>query len=529
LSIGNATVLETDSGATNALFMVSLSNPSTRVVTVRYAAVSGAATRGRDFAAASGLLRFTPGETVKTINVRVLPDRLDEDDENFFVNLSAPVNAVISEAQGIGRILDNDPLPTVSVNDVRRTEGNSGGAPVVFSVRHSAPSGRPVSVHIATAYGSAQDTVDIIGSNGTLVFAPGKTLLTVPVRILGDTVPETNEVFFLKLSNPIAATLGDAQGSCTIVNNDPVPRIYISDATVIEGDAGTTNALFNVWLSGPSGATVQVRYAATNASAGVADFSATNGLLTFVPGETNQVIAVPVHGDTLSESNEIFIVHLSFPTNAAIGDATGIGTIVDDDPLPALSISDVTVAQLGNATTNAVFHVHLSTPSGKTVTVRFATSNGTAVAGADYAARTGLLAFSPGTTNQDIPIVVSRATAGETNQHFFANLAVPVNATLSDAQAVGNILSDSPVARLAPAVTAQILQIRFAGGTAQLWFQSKPGLRYVVEHREDWAEAGGWKPLEGLDSLIGTGGALEVLDRRGAGASRGFYRVRLAP
>ena len=523
LSIGNVTVLETDTGATNAVFTVTLSNPSTHVVSVRYAAVSGAATRGRDFAAASGLLRFAPGETTKTITVRVLPDRLDEDDENFFVNLSAPVNAAISQGQGIGRILDNDPLPALSISDVARAEGNASSAPALFKVRLSAPSGRPVSVQFATAPGSAIAGVDFIATYGILVFAPGKTLLTIPVRIIGDTLPETNETFFLNLSNPIAATLANDQGICTIVNNDTAPRLYISDSTVTEGDAESTNALFNVQLRPASGTIVTVHFSTTNGSAGNLDYIATNGVLTFAPGETNHIISVPVLGDTLSESNETFSVRLSAPANAVLGDAIGLGTILDNDPLPALSIRDSQSVQSSTATTSATFRVELSEISGRTVTVRFATSNGTAVAAADYFPRSGILNFPPGTTTQDVTIVINRATANESTEFFLVNLRAPVNATLSDPQATGTILIQPPAMRTSP----RLLELRLVNGSTRLRFQTEAGLNYRVEYREDLSDAAGWKPLPGSKSMPGTGTVLELLDPQASASKRGFYRLRI--
>ena len=327
VSIGNATVGETDRGATNAVFSVSLSHPSPRAVTVRYAAVSGAATRGRDFAAASGLLRFAPGETNKAIVVRVLPDFLDEDDENFFVDLSAPVNAAIEAGRGIGRILDNDPQPAISISDASRVEGS---AAAVFRVRLSKPSGRPVSVNFATASGSAVEGSYFTRTNGTLLFAPGRTLLTIPVRVRGDATHESNETFFINLSAPVSATLGDAQGVGTILNNDPAPRLFLSDATVAEGNDGATNMVFNVRLAPASGRPVQVSFFTTNGLATFgADYVATNGTLLFQPGETNQFITVPVLGDTLNESSETFSVRLVAPVNATLGDGLGKGTILN--------------------------------------------------------------------------------------------------------------------------------------------------------------------------------------------------------
>lgn len=522
ISINDQTVVEADTTSTNAVFQVTMSNPSSRIVTVRYAAVTNTATRGRDFAAASGTLKFLPGESTKTVTVRVLPDRLNENTETFYVNLSMPVNALLADAQGVGTILDNDPLPALSIGNVNRTEGDSLSGAAVFKVRLTPASGRPVTVRFATAQGSALDGIDFIGTNGMLTFLPGKTLLNLPVRVFGERFRETNESFYMNLNNQTVSTMSNSQGICTIVNNDALPKLYISDASVDEGNNGTADAQFNVRLTPASGLPVQVSYYSTNGSAGSLDFTPANGVLLFAPGETNKVVSVPVLGDTLSESNEVFSIRLLAPTNATLGDALGIGTIRDDDPLPTLSIGDASAVQALTVTTSAVFTVTLSTVSGRTVTTRFATSNGTAVASADYVARTGTLKFPPGTTSLTITTVVQRAVVGEINENFYVNLNTPVNATLADGQGLGVILAQPP----APS-PLRIVEARFEKGALCLRFSTQAGRRYCVERGTEPAAKTGWKPVSGADDLTGTGSVIETFDREAPGADRGFYRVRM--
>jgi uncharacterized repeat protein (TIGR01451 family) len=519
----NVTVLEADATATNAVFQVTLSNPSSRIVTVRYATATNTALSGRDFAAVSGLLTFLPGQTMKTVTVRVLPDRLDENDETFFLNLNTPVNAILAVAQRVGTILDNDPFPTLSVGNVLRTEGDTSSSAAVFKVRLIPASGRPVTVQFGTASGSAIDGVDFTGTNGTLTFLPGKTLLSVPVRVFGERSRETNETFFLDLNNATFATISNSHGVCTIVNNDALPKLFISDASVIEGDSGTTNAVFNVRLAPASGIPAQVNFFTTNGSAGALDFTATNGVLVFAPGETNKTITVSVLGDTLSESNEVFSIRLVAPTNATLGDALGLGTILDDDPLPTLSISDASAVQALTFPTNAVFTVALSTVSGRTVTARYATSNGTAIASADYVARSGVLTFRPGMTSLMITTVVQRAVVGEIGESFFVNLSTPVNATLADGQGVGVILA-APPAALSP---LRIVEARFERGTLRLRFNSEAGVRYCVECCGEPGGNGGWKPVTGAGEVSGTGGLIEAFDKEAGAVQKQFYRVRV--
>ena len=100
--------------------------------------------------------------------------------------------------------------------------------------------------------------------------------------------------------------------------------------------------------------------------------------------------------DELGEDNETFTVNLSNESNAAISDPSGLGTITDDDAA-FLAVNDVTVTE---ADTNAVFTVTLSIESALTVTVQYSTANGSATAGSDYLAQSGVLTFSPGVTSR---------------------------------------------------------------------------------------------------------------------------------
>src|SRR5262249_53693092 len=124
IAIGDRTVAEGNTGTVAATFTVTLSAASTQPVTVAYATADGTATVGSDYQAASGTLTFAPGETSKTITVRVNGDRLAEPNETFVVNLSSPTNATIAEGQGVGTILDDE--PRISISDFTKAEGKKG-------------------------------------------------------------------------------------------------------------------------------------------------------------------------------------------------------------------------------------------------------------------------------------------------------------------------------------------------------------------------------------------------------------------
>jgi uncharacterized repeat protein (TIGR01451 family) len=131
--------------------------------------------------------------------------------------------------------------------------------------------------------------------------------------------------------------------------------------------------------------------------------------------------------------------------NVRVG-VSGATTIYDFDIAPSLSISDVTLAEGTGGTTNAVFSVTLSRSFAETVTVDFATADGTAIAGSDYTARTGTLTFNPTDTTLTISVPITTDTTFETDETYTVNLSnVSANATVADAQATGTITNDDAV------------------------------------------------------------------------------------
>jgi hypothetical protein len=220
VSIGDAAVTEGDSGTTAARFTVTLSRAATSPVTVLWSTADGTATTANaDYRAASGTVTFAAGQTTQTVSVLVNGDTRTENNETFYVRLRQPSGATLSDAEGLGTIR-NDDKPSITVGNVRVTEGNSGTTNAVFTVTLSVPTTRQVTVNFATANGTATAGSDYVARSGKLTFAPGETAKTVSVAVNGDTTVEADETFRLVLSSAVNATLGTAQATGTIVNDD---------------------------------------------------------------------------------------------------------------------------------------------------------------------------------------------------------------------------------------------------------------------------------------------------------------------
>ena len=229
--------------------------------------------------------------------------------------------------------------PSISVNDVQVAEGNVGTTQATFAVTLSGPASQTVSCSFATADGTATAVSDYVATSGVLTFAPGEVQKQVVVLVNGDTVDETQETFFLDISNVQNATVNTSRGT-GFINDDDGPSISINDVSGTEGNAGTKAATFTLTLSGPSVEAIAVRVTTTpgTATAG-SDYNSINTVVVFQPGIVTRTVDVDIIGDTILEPDETFSVNLSEPFGTTIADGIGVGTILDDDFLLVLEES----------------------------------------------------------------------------------------------------------------------------------------------------------------------------------------------
>jgi hypothetical protein len=221
LSVTDTTVNEGNSGTLSAVFTVNLSAASTQAVTVSVSTANGSATADGDYLSQTTTLTFAPGATARTLTVSVNGDTIDEANEDFFVNLSSPAGATIADSQGKGTIVDDDAPPTIAISDASVVEGNSGPQFAVFTVSLSQASAQAISFSFSTASGTASAGKDYTAIAATrLTFAAGEISKTITVQVKSDKTVEDNETFFINLSNAIGATISDAQGIGTILNDD---------------------------------------------------------------------------------------------------------------------------------------------------------------------------------------------------------------------------------------------------------------------------------------------------------------------
>ncbi len=336
LTIDDVSVAEGNSGTTTATFTVILSAPapSTDIFFDIATQDNTATIANSDYVTKSLTGQVIPaGQTTYSFSVTVNGDINIEPNESFFLNVTNVTGATLTDGQGVGTI-QNDDVPSLSINDVSLTEGNSLTKTFTFTVSLSAPAPSTVTFDIAT-----QDNTATVGDNDyfahsltSQTITTGNSSFTFDVTVNGDTNIEPDESFFVNVTNVSGATVSDGQGLGTILNDDS-PQLTINDVTVTEADSGTTTAQFTVTLSPSSAQTVMVNYTtANNTAVAPGDYQTTSGTLTFTPGQTTQTIDVFVNGDTTNEAIcETFFVNLTTPVNAGISDPQGVGRITDND------------------------------------------------------------------------------------------------------------------------------------------------------------------------------------------------------
>jgi large repetitive protein len=439
IAIDSASVIEGNAGTTTTDLRVRLSNASSAPVTVDFTTGDSSAVQPEDYVAASGTVTFEPGQLTQSIALTTNGDTLFEGSERVLVTLSNPANGTLATATAALHILNDDQAPTFSVDDSEAVEGTGGTSAMTFTVRLSAPAGTFMLVNAATVDGSATAPSDYAARSSRLIFQPGQTEKPFVVSLVPDRTREPFEHFSVRLTALNGTELDKEQG--IIRNDDAVPSITISDKRIGEGHDGTRVAVLVLRLSNPSSAEIRVNYATADSSARAgSDYVATSGTVTFAPGQEARAIGVVVNGDAVVEPDQAFLVNLSSPFNAVLADAQAAVTIVNDDPF--LSIGDVAVLEGNSGTRNMIFTVTLSGPSNNQVTVKFATENGTAVAGSDYIAQSGTLTFAPGQTSAVINVPVQGDTTSEVDERLAVRLSFPTNAFINDGLAGGLIRND---------------------------------------------------------------------------------------
>lgn len=324
--------------------------------------------------------------------------------------------------------------------------GSTGGAIRLFSdstregtdckvyVRRMVGSEGTVSVSYHTADGTAHAGVDYAATIGTVTFAPGEYVKTISIPTIDDGFYGNGTRNFSLVVAADGATVPPPIFTTSIFDAQEQPVVSVADVRVGEGDAASATVQVPVTLSGKTRLTATVLWYTVDDHQ---NFGPTHAL-TFAPGETQKFIPITYAGDTAPGPDRTITIHLDSAENAALRGRTAVVTIVDDDT-PALWIND-TSAEEGSAATFLVTLSHATTTS---VTVHYATSDGTATAPLDYTSTAGTLTFAPGELAKTVSVPVAHDQIAESDETFALTLSAAAGATIQKGTAVATIVESA--------------------------------------------------------------------------------------
>jgi hypothetical protein len=207
------------------------------------------------------------------------------------------------------------------------------------------------------------------------------------------------------------------------------PSVQWSQAAMTVDEAAGA-VIITATLSSTSTNVVTVDYITGNGTATAgSDYLAASDTLTFAAGERTQTLTLQVTDDPLDEPDETVNLTLGNPVNATLGTSATQLTLVDNDNPPTVQWSAASYT-VNEADATATLTVTLNAPSGKAITVNYATSDGTATAGNDYAVANRNLSFAPGETSHAVALAITNDTAVEQDETVEVTLSNALNATL---------------------------------------------------------------------------------------------------
>lgn len=369
-------------------YTVTSSVASELPITVRWDAVPAAPVQGHDAATAgqdftypsSRTVKIAPGATSVDFWVVLRTDGLNENPEDYGVQIAAPTNAIIDDkaSQVTSTIIDADTeaAPDVTIAPAAVPEGNAGKSTKTFTATLTKKSGRTVTVDWATripeldSIPAATPGKDYVAKKGTLVFPPGVISQTFTVDVIGDIVSEGDEAFYIGLDSPDdSAVISDDNNptQITITDDDPPPTLTFDGTVVKEGEA-TTPVMLQAKLSNPSTQPIRINIddvtgsGAGDASgtfseniAGSGDYTLLSGqtdesgqaYITIPAGQTTGYVAMLINGDTIFEGDETASIKATVDGDSAefVSDKTQTETadvkILNDDKPPTLMIDNI--------------------------------------------------------------------------------------------------------------------------------------------------------------------------------------------
>ena len=456
-------------------------------------------------------LEVPVGSTSLDVTVKVLADDDEEEGQEHMTFMVFRGEELVNDTwDGTGVNIESRDAGVVKQLAVADAEATEGEDPSLGFVVTLAPAAAwTVTVDYATADGTARAGSDYTDTSGTLIFAPGDTAKTVSVPVIDDTVQDTPETLTVRLSNANPPYVD----SGNVVWGSEAAGVLIADA-VATGTIRNTEDAADLSVDFPESAFTSKRHTGSDDrpqvvvafTEAVAEFAANTPSVS-VTGASG--LSVQPHTKDGLENAYIFFmtpdgdgdVTFALTTNAACaagGICTAGGTVLAQVPaawtIPgpgggssSLSVADAEATEEEDST--MAFVVTLDPAARDTVTVDYATSDGSAQAGDDYTATSGTLTFQAGETEKTISVPITDDTEDGGGETFALTLSNASGADLGDAEATGTI-RDTDTTATPLTASFKNLPANHDGSsevTFQVEFSEDVGISYAVLRDDGFA------------------------------------------
>ena len=435
LAIDDVTVVEGDSGTTNAVFTVTRIGSNTQTATVDYSTADDTATAGQDYVATNGTLTFNPGETTKTITIGINGDTDLESSENFFVNLTNPTNIAITDSQGVGTILVDDVGAVDSeVSLLVDISGSINSNEYNLQLEGYAESFENPDLYNNLISQGVEGQVAVY----LIVWAGGNQQQESIGWTLIDSV-QTSQDF----AKDIRETLITTSGGSRPFSGSTAPGSAINFAVPLFSSNPFEGRRWTIDVSGDGIQNSGANTATARDNAIAAGVDVINGIVIGNSTSLKNFYDNSVIAGTNANGNPAFTKQTT--------DFNGFKTAVNEKltaevtPPPQVSITDVSLLEGNSGTTDFVFDVSLSKANDEVITVDYTTADGTAIAGKDYTATNGTLTFNTGETSKTVTVSVAGENRVELDETFFINLSNVINGDILDAQGEATITNDDEI------------------------------------------------------------------------------------
>ena len=390
-------------------------------VTVQFATTPGTAVPGVNYNTVSATISFPPGEVLETAFVPVIDDQVITSNKTVNMALSSP-----SAPAGLGdqtnavlTIINTDSSISFASSNFQVAKSIPTGFATVNIVRQGGTTTAATVGFATTTNGTAVIGTDYTPTNATVVFNVGDSNKAVQIAVINNGLPEGDRTVTMMISNILNANAGITSPSnavLTIKDTTASPGQLSLSTTNYFVNEGDGTATITVNRTGGSSGAVSVFYYTTPLTAipGLNYISVSNSL-TFADGQTNRTFTVPLIDNNVVQGQVTFNVALV--TNLSSGVTLGtpsnaIVFIADNDAGFSFISATNTFPETASVAAVAVQRIG---PTNSTLTVDYATHDGTALAGTNYTATSGTLTFTPGQVIKSIivPLIDDQQVTGD--------------------------------------------------------------------------------------------------------------------